>query len=121
MAFTAPIRDSHLFVGVNDQIGSVKPPRGVSKRGRIEELAKVIKCYSPVKIWITEDRSRSIERRGIAPVQDSDSLRCHRVDSHGPANNQHCEGNTHPLHLVPPWHRVIPSKRISTRRNVCWL
>jgi hypothetical protein len=95
MAFTAPIRDSHLFIGFNDKIGSVKPPRGVSKSGRSEELAKVIKRYSPVKIRIAEDTCwGSIKGSGIAPVQDSDSLRCYVVYSHGPENNQHCEGNT---------------------------
>jgi hypothetical protein len=55
MAFTAPIRNSHLFIRVNDKIGSVKPPRGVSKRGRSEELEKVIKCDSPVKIFLAND------------------------------------------------------------------
>jgi hypothetical protein len=39
----------------------------------------------------------------------------------GPANNQHAEGNTSTPHLVPPWHCVIPSRRIATRRNLGWL
>ena len=95
MVFPASVRNAHPFVRVKRQIGRVKPSCWVSNRRRGQKLVKVIKSDSPVKIWIAEGTCwGSIERSGIAPVQDSDSLRCHVAYSHGPENNQHCEGNT---------------------------
>src|SRR5262247_50152 len=88
------VRDAHPLIRVNRNKRSVKPPRGVSKPSRSQQFLKIFQTDSPVKIRIAKDRSASIERSGIAPVQDSDSLRCHIAYSHGPENNQHCEGNT---------------------------
>src|SRR5215510_7391013 len=106
MVFPASVRDAYPVIRVNHHIGSVKPPRGMSKTSRSQEFLKILQTDSSVKIWIAEDTIRSIERSGIAPVQDSDSLRCHVAYSHGPENNQHCEGNSQTprdLHKIPPY------------------
>src|SRR5262244_1914015 len=95
MVFPASVRDAHPVIRVDHNIGSVKPPGGMSRSRRSQEFLKILQTDSSVKIRIAEDTCwGSIEGGGIAPVQDSDSLRCHVAYSHGPENNQHGEGNT---------------------------